>query len=165
MDSRLAKMLSSRPESVTMPTKARALEILQHSSVSIPWGFYVDDIGNMEGLVLIDDKALVQFIARGKKLELHICCKLRDRARMGDSFTKHLKWVAQSGWTQIYTTAPDDRVALKRMLKNLGFSQHNARWIYHGHGPGNDGSGISGSRIGSQYSWSAIQKEGCQQSQ
>jgi hypothetical protein len=130
MDSRLAKMLSSRPESVTLPTKARALEILQHSSVSIPWGFYVDDIGNMDGLVLIDNKALVQFIPRGERLELHICCKLRDRAKMGDSFARHLKWVAQNGWTQIFTTAPDDRAALKRMLNNLGFSQHNTRWIY-----------------------------------
>jgi len=112
MDSRLGKMLSSRPESVTIPTKARALEILQHSSVCVPWGFYVDDIGNMDGLVLLDDKVLVQLIPRGRKLEIHGCCKLRDRAKMGEPFAKLLEWIAQHGWAQIYTTAPDDRVAL-----------------------------------------------------
>lgn len=142
MDSRLGKMLSSRPESVTIPTKARALEILQHSSVSVPWGFYVTDIGRMEGLVLLNDKVLVQLIPRGRQLEIHGCCKLRDRAQMGEPFAKLLEWIAQHGWTQIYTTAPDDRTALKNMLSNLGFTEYKSRWIY-GHGPGNDGGGIS----------------------
>ena len=142
MDSRLAKMLSNRPESVTIPTKARALEILQHDSVSVPWGLFVTDIGNMEGLVLLNDKVLVQLIPRSEKLEIHGCCKLRDRAQMGEPFARLLEWIAGQGWTQIYTTAPDDRTALKRMLINLGFSQHKARWIY-GHGPGNNGGGIS----------------------
>lgn len=142
MDSCLGKMLSSRPESVTIPTKARALEILQHSSVSVPWGFYVTDIGNMDGLVLLNDKVLVQLIPRGRKLEIHGCCKLRDRAQMGEPFAKLLEWIAQHGWTQIYTTAPDDRTALKNMLSNLGFTEYKSRWIY-GHGPGNNGGGIS----------------------
>lgn len=142
MDSRLSKMLLDRPESVTIPTKARALEILQHSSVYVPWGFYADDIGNMDGLILLDDKVLVQLIPKGKRLEIHGCCRLRDRANMGEPFARLLKWIARHGWAQIYTTAPDDRTALKQMLKNLGFSQHNARWIYHGHGP----NFISGSR-------------------
>ena len=142
MDSRLGKMLSSRPESVTIPTKARALEILQHSSVSVPWGFYVTDIGRMEGLVLLNDKVLVQLIPRGRQLEIHGCCKLRDRAQMGEPFAKLLEWIAQHGWTQIYTTAPDDRTALKNMLSNLGFTEHKLRWIY-GHGPCNNGGGIS----------------------
>lgn len=142
MDSRLGKMLSSRPESVTIPTKARALEILQHSSVSVPWGFYVTDIGRMEGLVLLNDKVLVQLIPKGRQLEIHGCCKLRDRAQMGEPFAKLLEWIAQHGWTQIYTTAPDDRTALKNMLSNLGFTEYKSRWIY-GHEPGNDGGGIS----------------------
>ena len=130
MDSRLAEMLSSRPESVTIPTKAKALEILQHSSVSAPWGFYVTDIGNMDGLVLLDDRVLVQLIPRSGQLEIHGCCKLRDRAKMGDPFAKLLEWVTQYGWTQIYTTAPGDRTALKRMLTNLGFTEQRERWIY-----------------------------------
>lgn len=113
-----------------MPTKARALEILQHSSVSAPWGFYVTDIGNMEGLVLFNDKVLVQLIPRGRKLEIHGCCKLRDRAQMGEPFARLLDWIAQQGWTQIYTTAPDDRKALKNMLSNMGFTEQNERWVY-----------------------------------
>lgn len=165
MDSRLGKMLSSRPESVTIPTKARALEILQHSSVCVPWGFYVDDIGNMDGLVLLDDKVLVQLIPKGRKLEIHGCCKLRDRAKMGEPFAKLLEWIAQHGWAQIYTTAPDDRVALRRMLTNLGFSQHNARWIYHGHGPSNDAGRSGSNRTGIKYAQSAIQQKANQQSQ
>ena len=162
MDSRLAKMLSNRPESVTMPTKEKALEILQHTSVSVPWGFYVTDIGNMEGLVLLNDKVLVQLIPRGRKLEIHGCCKLRDRAQMGEPFARLLEWISAHGWTQIYTTAPDDRTALKNMLSNLGFTEHKARWIY-GHGPDYDGRGSS--RTGSQYAQPAITKEGHQQGQ
>lgn len=151
MAARLDQMIRERPPWATLPTKAQALDILQHPSVSKPWGIYVEDIGNTKCFLLLRDKILLQLIQKGGALEVHICCKLRDRAGMFDTLVGVLKWMAQYGWKQIYTTAPQGRTALHRMLKNLDFIEHNQRWTYHGHGPGNDGGSISRGKPAQQW--------------
>ena len=135
MDSRITKlkiMMRDKPNIAVRPSKAQVLDILQDPTVSIPWGIYVDDIQTTAGLLLVNDKVLVQLIQKQNDLEVHICCKLRDRAGIKEVLVRMLKWVSAYNWNEIYTTAPDNRSALKKMLINLGFTEHKARWIYHG---------------------------------
>jgi hypothetical protein len=127
---KLKKMIADRPSSATLPRKSQVLNILQHKSVYVPWGIYVDTIGNTNNLLLIENKVLVQLIQKNNELEIHICCKMRDRANLKNTLLNYLNWFASYNWSAIYTTAPDDRKALKRMLINLGFIQQNERWVY-----------------------------------
>ena len=129
---KLKMMMRDKPNIAVRPSKAQVLDILQDPTVSNPWGIYVEGIQTTAGLLLVNDKVLVQLIQKENDLEVHICCKLRDKAGIKEVLVRMLKWVSAYNWNEIYTTAPDNRSALKKMLINLGFTEHKARWIYHG---------------------------------
>ncbi len=130
MAASLGGMIARRPHWAVRPSKAQALDILQDATVYGPWGIYVEDIQSTASLLLLDGRVLLQLIQKQDDLEIHICCKRRDRTGVRPILTSTLEWLSSCGWNEIYTTAPDDRAALRNMLSNLGFTEKNARWVY-----------------------------------
>jgi len=125
----LDRMMESAPECVRRPTKAEVLDILQDRSVYVPWGIYAEDVGNIQHVVLLDDRVLTQILPEGRDVEVHICCKLRDRANVRKVLLQAIMWIKGCGARAIYTTAPEDRAALKLMLQKLGFQELGKRWV------------------------------------
>jgi hypothetical protein len=116
--------------SVEQCSRERALDILQDSSVCVPWGIYADDILDTTTLYIVNDKILLQLMPDGDEIEVHIACKYRDRIGARPMLADVLVWLKSIGFVKIVTSAPENRKALQRMLLSLGFTKLNERWQY-----------------------------------
>lgn len=80
--------------------------------------------------LLMDERLLVVAKAEGDSVEIHVACRYRDRATARDTMINGLKWFTDKGFKTIWTTAPDERKALVKMLESLQFRKVGERWIY-----------------------------------
>jgi len=107
-----------------------ALSILQHPTVVRPLGVYATEMHNHFEYWLLDKKILVIALSDNDDVEVHIACKLKDRAGARASLQKGLGFFKSRGFDKIWTSAPDDRKALTNMLKSLGFVSVDDKWVY-----------------------------------
>lgn len=125
----LPQMLKSAPSFVRRPSKEEVLEILQDRSVYVPWGIYAEDVGNIDTVVLLNDRVLLQILPDGDDIEVHVCCKYRDRIGARKIMRDTIEWLKECGAKTIYTINLDEsRAALVNMIKRLGFVKDNERW-------------------------------------
>lgn len=125
----LEEMLKTAPSFIRKPTKAEVLDILQDRSVYVPWGIYAEDVGNIDTVVLLNERVLLQVLVDGLDVELHVCCKYRDRIGARKTMQDTIKWLKDCGAKTIYTINLDEsRTALVNMIKRLGFIKDNERW-------------------------------------
>ena len=134
MDTGISEDLSSHATldfNIRNCEKHEALEMLQDKSVSTALGFETVDIENMDYFYILDESALLFIKPRpNNRLEVHIACPRRNRAGIRDSFLAGIKNILQTTkYKQIYTTAPDERIALTNMLKSLGFTKTDKEWV------------------------------------
>jgi len=81
-------------------------------------------------MLVMDEKLLVLAKAKKKTVEIHVACKYKDRATVRQTMAQGLEWFAGRGFTKVWTTAPDDRLALIRMLQSLNFRKAQKRWTW-----------------------------------
>lgn len=107
-----------------------ALEILRDPSVIKLLSVIPERISSDWITLIMDGKLLV--VAKPDKdcLEVHVACRFRDRATVRDTMENGLKWLSEQGFETIWTTAPDTRKALVKMLESLQFRKVGERWIY-----------------------------------
>jgi hypothetical protein len=98
-----------------------ALDILQDRSVSSVLSVYPEAILDTFEWWLIDNRLLVALKPEGKKVEVHIACKFKDRHLVREAIQNGLQWLKLRGFSEAWTTAPDSRKALINMLANLDF--------------------------------------------
>lgn len=105
-----------------------ALEYLRDPSVIKLLSVDPQGIGLDWIMVIMDEKLLV--VARPDKdeLEIHVACKFRDRATVRDTMKSGLEWLHGQGFSKVWTTAPDERKALVKMLEYLQFRKVGERW-------------------------------------
>jgi len=123
------KFIGNAPSFVRRPTKQQVLDVLQDPTVYIPWGIYAEDVHNLDDLVLLDNRVLLQILDAGDGLEVHICCKRRDRADVREVILAAMDWLRSCGVNKLVTTAPKTRVALTNLLKSLGFCETENKWV------------------------------------
>jgi hypothetical protein len=78
--------------------------------------------------LVMDEKLLVVAKPEGNDLEIHVACKYRDRAEVRETMKQGLEWLHGQGFTKVWTTAPNERKALGKMLEFLQFRKVGARW-------------------------------------
>jgi hypothetical protein len=106
-----------------------ALEILQHPSVVKPLKVFATEIKDNFEWWIIGEKALLAVKPKGDIVEVHIACKMRDRAGLKEHLVGGMNWLKDRGFSGAETTAPDERKALINMLKSLNFTKESDRWI------------------------------------
>lgn len=77
--------------------------------------------------IIMDERLLVLAKLGIGECEIHVACKFRDRGKVRETMENGLKWLHLDS-DLVWTTAPDERVGLIRMLKDLGFRQVGLRW-------------------------------------
>ncbi len=107
-----------------------ALEYVQDPSVVKYLSNYPLAIKNDFIMLVMDERVLVLVKTRGRSVEVHIACTFRQRARVRQTLERGLQWFRKLGYTQVWTKAPDDRVALVRMLESLKFKKVKQRWVW-----------------------------------
>lgn len=110
-------------------SKEEALTVLRDRSVLPMLKFYPEDVKDVE-TYMMNEAALVIIIPQGYAAEVHIACPFRKRAFMKDCFREGLQWLKYRGFSEVFTTAPDERKALVNLLLSLGFTKANDRWTY-----------------------------------
>jgi hypothetical protein len=104
-----------------------ALEYLRDPSVRKFLSF--DPVGvNAEWIKLVmNERLLVLTKPDWKEIEVHVACKFRDRGIVRQTMKDGLEWLHQD-FEIVWTTAPDSRVGLVRMLESLDFRRVGSRW-------------------------------------
>lgn len=77
--------------------------------------------------LIMDEKLLVLAKPDWKEVEIHVACRFRDRATVRETMQKGLEWLHQD-FEIVWTTAPDERKGLVRMLESLDFRRVGSRW-------------------------------------
>lgn len=109
-------------------TKEQALEVIRHPSVLKHLNIYPEDIKDCE--IYQVGRAIVLLVDKGRSAEVHMACKLRDRAGLKPHLFAFLTRLKCRGFEEVFTTAPDDRTALCNMLKSLGFRKSEGKWVW-----------------------------------
>jgi len=109
-------------------TEAEALVILHDPTVLPLLAFYPVGMKEVE-TYLLNESALAVVMPKGAAAEVHIACRYRDRGKARESFKFGLEWLRSRGFTEVFTTAPDERKALVNMLKGLGFRREAGKWV------------------------------------
>jgi hypothetical protein len=78
--------------------------------------------------LVMDEKLLVVAKPEGSELEIHVACKFRDRGAVRETMKQGLEWLHSQGFSTVWTTAPDERKALGKMLEFLQFRKVGERW-------------------------------------
>ena len=78
--------------------------------------------------LIMDNRLLLLAKPDGRDLEIHVACRYRDRKGLREVMDFGIKWLKLCGYKKIWTTAPDERKALVKMLESLGFRKVNERW-------------------------------------
>jgi len=109
-------------------TETEALAILRDPTVLPLLAFYPIGLKDVE-TYLLNESALAVVMPKGASVEVHIACKFRDRAKVRKAFEFGLEWLRSRGFTEVFTTAPDERKALVNMLKSMGFHYESGKWV------------------------------------
>ena len=80
--------------------------------------------------LIMDHALLVLAKPDGDEIEVHVACRYRDRAIIRKTMQEGLQWFINQGYRTVWTTAPDERKALGKMLESLHFRKVGARWEY-----------------------------------
>lgn len=116
--------------SVRACTESEALDYVRDPSV-VKWlDDYPAAIRQDFFMLIMDEKLLVLCKARKKSIEIHVACKYRDRASIRQTMLSGLEWFKSSGFNKVWTDAPDDRLALIKMLESLKFRKVKQRWVW-----------------------------------
>ena len=115
--------------SIRRCSEDEALEILQHPTVVKPLQVYSTAIKDTFEWWMLGEKALLAVRPKGDMAEVHIACKMRDRAGLKEHLVGGMDWLKDRGFSGAETTAPDGRKALINMLKSLNFTKESDRWI------------------------------------
>jgi len=107
-----------------------ALEYLRDPSVIKLLSVDPQGIGLDWFTIIMDEKLLVVAKPDNDELEIHVACKYRERGEVRETMKHGLKWLTDQGFSKIWTTAPDERKALGKMLEFLQFRKIGERWIY-----------------------------------
>jgi hypothetical protein len=78
--------------------------------------------------IVMDEKLLVVAKPEGSELEIHVACRFRDRGAVRETMKQGLEWLHSQGFSKVWTTAPDERKALGKMLEFLQFRKVGERW-------------------------------------
>ena len=116
--------------SVRACSEQEALDYIQDRSVVKFLSLYPDSIKDDFAMLVMDEKLLVLAKAKGHSIEIHVACKYRDRSTVRQTMAQGLEWFAGAGFRKVWTTVPDDRPALIRMLQSLNFRKVKSRWIW-----------------------------------
>jgi len=111
-------------------SEEEALDYVRDPSVLKFLNQYPASIHNDFAMLVMDEKLLVLAKAKKKTVEIHVACKYKDRATVRQTMAQGLEWFAGRGFTKVWTTAPDDRLALIRMLQSLNFRKAQKRWTW-----------------------------------
>lgn len=109
-------------------TSEQALEILRDPTVLKCLSFYPEGIKAVQTYLV--GNALLIVMPQGDEAEVHLACKLRDRAELGNKLKEAREELRKAGFKRVWTTAPDSRKALVRMLIKLGFVKKELRWVW-----------------------------------
>jgi hypothetical protein len=107
-----------------------ALEILCCPSVIKLLSVQPEGIGADWMKLIMGGKLLVLAKPEGDEVEVHIACAYRDRGDIRGTMIEGLKWFTEQGYQRVWTTAPDSRKALVKMLQSLQFRKVGSRWVY-----------------------------------
>lgn len=116
--------------SVRTCSESEALAILQDRSVAKLLSIKPERISTEFVRLLMDEILLVIAKPDNIGVEVHVACRFRDRAKVRDTMKSGMQWLQGRGFNTIWTTAPDDRKGLVKMLESLGFRKVNERWLY-----------------------------------
>lgn len=113
--------------SVRACTDDEALEYLYDPSVRKFLNIAPESIHPEWMKLVMDERLLVLAKTDWKEVEIHVACRFRDRGTVRETMQNGLEWLHQD-FDLVWTTAPDERVGLIRMLKSLGFRKVGSRW-------------------------------------
>ena len=77
--------------------------------------------------IIMDERLLVLAKPGFRECEIHVACRFRDRGKVRETMKNGLTWL-HLDFDLVWTTAPDERVGLVRMLQDLGFRQVGLRF-------------------------------------
>lgn len=109
---------------------AEALKILNDPSVRRLIQFSPTGIHPEWAILMLDEKLLVLARVNDEELEIHVACRYRDRRSIRETMQNGLEWFIAQGFQVIWTTAPDSRKGLVKLLESLQFRKVGERWIY-----------------------------------
>lgn len=116
--------------SVRDASDAEALEILNEPSVRRLIQFDPIGIHPEWAILMIEEKILLLANESDDELEIHIACRYRDRVNIRQIMRSSLDWLARRGYRNIWTTAPESRKGLVKLLESLQFRKVGERWVY-----------------------------------
>ena len=100
-----------------------ALNILQHPSVVKPLKVFATEIKDNFEWWIIGEKALLAVKPKGDIAEVHIACKMRDRAGLKEHLVSGMDWLKDRGFSGAETTAPDERkVSMRKSSLRMSIS-------------------------------------------
>lgn len=112
--------------------ESEALSILRDPSVSQYLSIDPRGIASDWIMLLMGNRLLVLARPEDGELEIHVACRFRDRKNLKEVMVFGLDWLNAWGYKKIWTTAPEERKALVKMLESLGFRKVEERW-QHGY--------------------------------
>jgi phosphoribosyl-AMP cyclohydrolase len=116
--------------SVRDASDAEALEILNEPSVRRLIQFDPIGIHPEWAVLMMDEKLLVLVQVNDDDIEIHVACRYRDRGSIRETMKKGIEWFVSKGFKIIWTTAPDSRKGLVKLLESLQFRKFGERWVY-----------------------------------
>ena len=137
---------------IVIPSSQEALDLLRHPSVVRSMGVYADSIKDDYSCILVDQVALIVYRPIGKKVEAHVACRYRDRAKARSSMMKGLKHLFSLGYELVFAEDVDERASLTNMLKSLQFIKEQNRWVCYANA--SRSTGVSRNRWGSSKKFS-----------
>ena len=118
--------------SIRVCSEDEALEYLQDPSVIKLLSINPEGLSDDWITLIMDEILLVVARPEGSELEIHVACKYRDRAKVRKTMAQGLEWLHEQGFSPVWTTAPNERKALGKMLESLQFRKVGERW-HHGY--------------------------------
>ena len=111
--------------SIRVCSEVEAIGMLQDPSVSKLLSVKAEKLNKEFWPMMMGEKLLVLARPDGGNVEVHVACKFRDRAFIRETMQEGIKWLQSRGFTTIWTTAPDSRKGLVKMLESLGFHKNS----------------------------------------
>lgn len=116
--------------SIRAADEDEALSVLNDPSVKKLLKFYPVGIQPEWAILMIEEKILLLANEVDNDLEIHIACRYRDRVNTRQIMRSSLDWLARRGYRNIWTTAPESRKGLVKLLESLQFRKVGERWVY-----------------------------------
>jgi hypothetical protein len=116
--------------SIRQCSESEALEILNDRSIAKLLSVKPESIKDDYVLLIVNEMLLVLAKPEKQSIEIHVACRFRDRAFVRDTMVNGIKWLESCGFTTIWTTAPDSRKGLTKLLESIGFLKVQERWVY-----------------------------------